>query len=162
MLIGEEGRGWKQVTSELSLERSGPDRFLSSFVLLVELIRELQDSGSPDNGSPDKVDERAAEAIGRLVAHVHVLRRMSLSVAGMLQNGREPALEASVVKDLGAMLEQEIPEIARVLVDVEAPHVSESFLHAYAQTTLISPAFSLRGGTREILRGMIARGLDLR
>ncbi len=26
----------------------------------------------------------------------------------------------------------------------------------------VAPAFSLRGGTREVLRGMIARGLGLR
>jgi alkylation response protein AidB-like acyl-CoA dehydrogenase len=69
MLLGELGRGWRQVTSELSLERSGPDRFLSSFVLLVELVRALGDSSS----------EMAIEAVGRLVAHIHILRRMSLS-----------------------------------------------------------------------------------
>jgi hypothetical protein len=66
------------------------------------------------------------------------------------------------VKDLGAVLEQEIPEIARLLIDVESPVISEEFRHALAHTTLIAPAFSLRGGTREILRGMIARGLGLR
>ncbi len=152
MLLGEEGRGWRQVTSELSLERSGPDRFLSSFVLLVELVRALGGSAS----------DKAKEAIGRLVAHIHVLRRMSLSVAGMIQEGRDPSIQASLVKDLGAVLEQEIPEVARLLIDAESDAASEDFRAALAQTTLISPAYSLRGGTREILRGMIARGLGLR
>ncbi len=151
-LVGELGQGWRQVTSELSLERSGPDRFLSSFVLLVELIRELGRSSS----------DKAAEPIGRLVSHLHILRRMSLSIANMMENGRDPALQASLVKDLGAVLEQEIPEISRLLVDSESPGVSEQFRMALAHTTLIAPAFSLRGGTREILRGMIARGLGLR
>jgi alkylation response protein AidB-like acyl-CoA dehydrogenase len=151
-VIGELGQGWRQVTSELSLERSGPDRFLSSFVLLVELVRELGRSSS----------EKAAEAIGRLVSHIHILRRMSLSIAHMLESGKDPALQASLVKDLGAVLEQEIPEISRLLVEVELPGVSEEFRLALAHTTLIAPAFSLRGGTREILRGMIARGLGLR
>jgi alkylation response protein AidB-like acyl-CoA dehydrogenase len=151
-VIGQLGQGWRQVTSELSLERSGPDRFLSSFVLLVELVRELGQSGS----------ERAAEAIGRLVSHIHILRRMSLSIANMIENGRDPALQASLVKDLGAVLEQDIPEICRLIVDVESPAVSDDFRLALAHTTLIAPAFSLRGGTREILRGMIARGLGLR
>lgn len=152
MLVGELGRGWHQVTSELSLERSGPDRFLSSFVLLVEIVRALGASAS----------DKAREAIGRLVAHIHVLRRMSLAVASMIQHGQDPALQASLVKDLGALLEQEIPEIARLLVDVESPALSEQLRLTLAQTTLMSPAFSLRGGTREILRGMIARGLGLR
>lgn len=152
MLIGTRGQGWKQVTSELSLERSGPDRFLSSFVLLVELVRALGESPS----------ESAIEMIGRLIAHIHVLRRMSLSVAGLIQQGADPTLQASMVKDLGALLEQEIPEIARLLVDIESPGLSEEFRLAYFHTTLIAPAFSLRGGTREILRGVIARGLGLR
>jgi alkylation response protein AidB-like acyl-CoA dehydrogenase len=151
-VIGHLGQGWRQVTSELSLERSGPDRFLSSFVLLVELVRELGQSSS----------DKAAEAIGRLVSHIHILRRMSLSIAHMLENGKDPALQASLVKDLGAVLEQEIPEISRLLVEVESPAVSEEFRLALAHTTLIAPSFSLRGGTREILRGMIARGLGLR
>jgi alkylation response protein AidB-like acyl-CoA dehydrogenase len=152
MLLGELGRGWQQVTSELSLERSGPDRFLSSFVLLVELVRALQASSAA----------KATEAIGRLVAHIHVLRQMSLSVAGLIQDGKDASIHASVVKDLGAVLEQEIPEVARLLVDIEAPATDEDFRAALAQTTLMSPAYSLRGGTREILRGMIARGLGLR
>jgi alkylation response protein AidB-like acyl-CoA dehydrogenase len=151
-VIGELGQGWRQVTSELSLERSGPDRFLSSFVLLVELVRELGRSSSP----------KADEAIGRLISHIHILRRMSLSIARMLEDGKDSALQASLVKDLGAVLEQEIPEISRLLVEVDSPAVSEEFRLALAHTTLIAPAFSLRGGTREILRGMIARGLGLR
>src|SRR5256886_5265485 len=40
MRVGEEGAGWRQVTTELALERSGPERDLSSLALLVELIRE--------------------------------------------------------------------------------------------------------------------------
>lgn len=152
MLLGELGRGWRQVTSELSLERSGPDRFLSSFVLLVELVRTLKASST----------EKATEAIGRLVAHIHVLRQMSLSVAGLIQDGKDAAVHASLVKDLGAVLEQEIPEVARLLIDAESPATDEDLRSALAQTTLMSPAYSLRGGTREILRGMIARGVGLR
>jgi alkylation response protein AidB-like acyl-CoA dehydrogenase len=151
-LVGREGHGWEQVTNELSLERSGPDRFLSSFLLLVELVRVLGSNPSPD----------AARAIGRLVAHIHVLRQMSISVAGLIESGKDPALQASLVKDLGAMVEQEIPEIVRLLVDMESPEADEDLRLLLAQTTLMAPAYSLRGGTREILRGMIARGLGLR
>src|SRR5207249_8785308 len=35
MRVGEEGAGWTQVTTELALERSGPERYLSSLALLV-------------------------------------------------------------------------------------------------------------------------------
>ena len=104
-LLGGEGEGWAQVTGELAYERSGPERFLSSFTLLVELIRALSPAA----------DERAQIAVGRLGAQLITLRRMSRSVAGLLQAGADPALEAAMVKDLGALVEQEIPEIARDL-----------------------------------------------
>ncbi|HQT79162.1 MAG: acyl-CoA dehydrogenase [Rhodospirillales bacterium 20-64-7] len=152
-LLGKEGDGWNQVTSELAFERSGPERFLSSFQLLVELVRAL---------GPDPSDAGAV-AVGRLTAHIMTLRRLSRSVAGMLQKGLNPALEASLVKDLGAMIEQEIPEIARTLIDAEPDEKStQDFAAVLAHTMMHAPSFSLRGGAREILRGIIARGLGLR
>ncbi len=91
------------------------------------------------------------------------LRRMSWSVAGMLQAGENPALQAALVKDLGALVEQEIPEIARQLVDQEPDAKStQAFAAVLAHTMMHAPSFSLRGGAREILRGIIARGLGLR
>jgi alkylation response protein AidB-like acyl-CoA dehydrogenase len=152
-LLGKEGDGWNQVTSELALERSGPERFLSSFTLLVELVRALGPEPS----------ERAAVAVGRLTSHVMTLRRLSRSVAGMLQAGENPALQAAMVKDLGAVFEQEIPEVARLLVETEPEADStRAFSAVLAHTMLHAPSFSLRGGTREVLRGIIARGLGLR
>jgi alkylation response protein AidB-like acyl-CoA dehydrogenase len=152
-LLGSLGGGWEQVTSELAFERSGPERFLSSFTLLVELTRALGPAPS----------ERAAIALGRMVAHVLTLRRLSRSVAGMLQAGQNPAVQAALVKDVGTSFEQEIPEIARMLIAAEADREStQNFLAVLAHTILHAPSFTLRGGTREILRGMIARGLGLR
>ena len=81
----------------------------------------------------------------------------------MLQAGEDPAIAAAIVKDLGALVEQEIPEVARLLVSTEPNlQASSDFSTVLAYTTLHAPSFSLRGGTREILRGIIARGLGLR
>jgi alkylation response protein AidB-like acyl-CoA dehydrogenase len=152
-LIGQQGDGWTQVTSELAFERSGPERFLSSFTLLVELIKALGENPS----------DEAVIAVGRLSSHLIVLRRLSRSVAGMLERGENPALQAALVKDLGALVEQEIPEIARRLV-AEEPDLrsTRDFCAVLAHMVVHAPSFSLRGGTREILRGIIARGLGLR
>lgn len=152
-LIGTLGEGWKQVMGELAFERSGPERFLSSFALLVEAVRVLGNDPS----------DAAQAAIGRLTGHIITLRRLSRSVAGMLEKGEDPALQASLVKDQGALLEQELPDVIRGLIDVEASQNTENELSAtLAHLVLHAPSFSLRGGTREILRGIIARGLGLR
>lgn len=152
-LIGALGNGWRQVTSELAYERSGPDRFLSSFTLLLETLRAL---------GPE-ANERAAVAIGRITAHLMTLRRLSRSVAGMLQRGEDPAVQAALVKELGTTLEQEMVEVVRLLVDAEADAGSDNpYIAVLAHTITVAPSFSIRGGTREVLRGIIARGLGLR
>ena len=46
------------------------------------------------------------------------MRRMSLSVAGMLQAGHSPAAEASIVKDLGTNFEQALPNKVRLMAPV--------------------------------------------
>jgi alkylation response protein AidB-like acyl-CoA dehydrogenase len=152
-LIGAEGQGWAQVTAELAYERSGPERFLSCMGLLKQLVAYAGPNPS----------ERVAIALGRLTARLHALRRMSVSVASQLQNGENPALEAALVKDVGAVFEQDIPDIAHDLFGLEASQdADDAMRRVQAYLTQVSPSFSLRGGTREILRGIIARGLGLR
>lgn len=156
-LVGEPGNGWAQVTSELGYERSGPERFLSAFRVFVELVR-----AAPAEPSPG-----LAAAIGRLAAHLMTLRRMSISVAGMLEQEKEVVVEAALVKELGNNFEKLLPEVARLALAEPVAGAAHSaalsrFQQSYRDTMLLSPAFTLRGGTREILRGVIARGLGLR
>jgi len=148
-VIGEPGNGWEQVMSELGYERSGPERFLSTFRVFVEFVRAV---------GPDP-QRREAELIGRLASHLIVLRQMSISVAGMLESGKSPNVEAALVKDLGTNFEKELPEMIRLVMPGSA---SEQFIATLHQSILEAPSFTLRGGTREILRGVIARGLGLR
>lgn len=152
-LIGVEGEGWAQVMSELAFERSGPERFLSSIQLLIELVRVLRSAE----------DDASLLAVGRLTSHLIVLRRLSRGVAAMLESGENPAVQAAIVKDLGALFEQSIPEIARTLVDaVPDAESTHAFAAVLQRTMWNAPSWALRGGTREILRGIIARGLGLR
>jgi acyl-CoA dehydrogenase len=151
-LVGREGEGWQQVTSELAFERSGPERFLSSYRLLVELVRRA--GADPPPG--------VAEAVGRVAAHLWTLRQMSLSIAGMLQAGDMPNLEAALVKDLGNAFERAVPELARLVAPRRRRPGGDALEKALAEAVLHAPSWTLRGGTREILRGIIARGLGLR
>ena len=153
-VFGEVDMAWKQATSELAYERSGPERFLETSGVLFELVRVL-------GAGPDA---RGAEGIGRLVAQLHTLRRMSVSVNGMLQAGKEPVLEGSIVKDVGTIWEQELPAKARELAAFVDARDSgrESFDAMLRHATTIAPKLTLQGGTTEVLRGIIARGLGLR
>lgn len=147
-LVGQEGAGWAQATSELAFERSGPDRYMSSHPLLEAGIAALRD------------DPAAAATLGRQVARLWTLRSMSTAVAGMLQEGEDPLRQAALVKDLGNDFEQGLPDRMRDVIDTDAMPEEMQRMHAYL--TQIVPTFSLRGGTREIMRGIIARELGLR
>ena len=157
-LIGLAGDGWAQVSGELAFERSGPERYLSSTQLLLEML----DAAAGGSGDPAAVvDARQAVALGRIAASYATLRQMSLGVSGMLARGENPALAAALVKDQGALVEQAMPDIAHDLYGGLAAPGSALAL-ALSYTARAVPSFSLRGGTREILRGIIAKGLGLR
>lgn len=152
-LIGQEGAGWNQVISELAFERSGPERFLSSFVLLEAFTERARRQPSED----------AAMLIGSLISRLAPLRGMSMSIAVQLGRGEQPNLEAALVKEMGSLFEQDLGEQILSRIVPEADLASEDkFQRLLAETVLHAPSFSIRGGTREILRGIIARDLGLR
>ncbi len=152
-LVGQLGEGWQQAMAELAYERSGPERFMSSIQVLFLMIREL--SG--------KATEEETIEIGRLVSELSTLRRMSISVAGMLDLGRNPSIEAAIVKDLGARFEQLLPEVAQRLLEIVPSVDAQNDLQkVLAYIIAMAPAYSLRGGAREILRGIVAQRLEVR
>lgn len=152
-IIGVEGQGWQQVMAELAFERSGPERFLSSIAVVNTLV----------NATGPSANSLQRREIGRMIAKTHALRSMSLGITARLDARENPAWHASCVKDMGNAFEQEIPELAQLVLETQ-PRISSENPHAEVLAYLIqsAPSFSLRGGTREILRGIIARGLGLR
>jgi hypothetical protein len=153
-LIGQEGGGWEQVTAELAFERSGPERLYSSIVLLDHWIACLRKSG---DAGPH------VAAIGRFVAHLATLRNMSITVTSQLVSGASPVVGAALVKDIGTEFEQSIPAVIEAAIAADpSAEIDADLYRTVAYLSQIAPTFSLRGGTREILRGMIARGLGLR
>jgi acyl-CoA dehydrogenase len=153
-MLGELHMAWKQATSELAYERAGPERFLETIYVLYELVDQ----------AGTEPDDRIAEGIGRLVAQLGALRQMSVSVASMLEAGKVPVTEAALVKDLGTNWEQALPDKVRDLVPAATvdPGNRVDFDTLMGFATLIAPKLTIQGGTREILRGIIARGLGLR
>ncbi|MDD2046653.1 acyl-CoA dehydrogenase family protein [Pseudomonas putida] len=153
-LVGEEGSGWKQVNAELAFERSGPERFYSSMVLLDLWAETLRRNGA----SPQE-----SALLGSFVSQLSCLRNLSLALTALLARGESPVVEAALVKDIGTEFEQAIPTaIAAAIAANPDESVDEALYRTVAYLNQVAPTFSLRGGTREILRGMIARGLGLR
>jgi alkylation response protein AidB-like acyl-CoA dehydrogenase len=151
-VLGEVGNGWHQVTSELSFERSGPERILSTGPLLFAAIRAV--------GSGPVPDDRTAAAVGELLARLISLRQLSLSVARALTDGGDAANLAALVKDLGTRFEAESVELITDLLEGSSPNPALTAMLTTAW--LHKPMFTLRGGTNEVLRGVVARGMGLR
>jgi acyl-CoA dehydrogenase-like protein len=151
-VVGAPGQGWKLVTTELAYERSGPERFLSVFPLLSDAV----------DAFAGKSDDGASCEVGRFMAHLSTLREMSMSIAGRLTRKEVPSTEAAVVKDLGNALEREMPEVLRRLPGSSPLRDANSYSGRLGNAIVAAPSFALRGGTPEILRGIIARELGLR
>ena len=148
-VLGTVDGAWAQVVAELAFERSGPERYLSTMPLLDELA-----------AAADAADPRAAEELGGLVASIAALRAMSLGVAEALERGEPPVVAAAMVKDLGTIAEQESVAVAARalsgLAGAERARVEARLDEAQIQ----SPTFTLRGGTNEVLRGIVAKELQ--
>lgn len=152
-LVGQAGEGWKQVTSELAYERSGPERFLSTMPVLERCVRlVLQGASSP-----------ADATAGRLLARLMTLRNMSLAIWAALQAGRSPAIEAAMVKDLGTNFERDTLESVREAMELDERVANDPALTGLlAAAWPLAPTYNLRGGTNEVLRNMIAKQLQAR
>lgn len=149
LVLGTIGQGWAQVTGELAFERSGPDRYLSTYLLFAHWLR-MQNPDHP-----------GSHIAGKLVAQLWGMRQMSLSIARSLDDGAAPALEAAIAKDLGTVFENEVIAAVREhLTGMDPDPIAETLLQRLlAESIVTAPTFTIRGGTTEILRTIIARGL---
>lgn len=152
MVVGTLGNGWAQGLAELAYERSGPERILSTFPLLNEAIEELK----------RKKDIEGLSEATKLVAELWSLRNLSIGVAKVLEEGGEVSVTAALVKSIGTKFEQKVPEIVRLLLEVYPQLQAERAVDCYlAESILHSPGFTIRGGTSEVLYGIIAKGVLL-
>lgn len=156
MVVGEIGQGWAQNTTELAFERSGPDRWISTFLLVQEFIREWPELAGGPAGS---------RLIGELAARYWVLRRLSLAVARAIDSGGAPSAEAALIKELGTRFEQDVVTALRELLDRELVCGQEQaqqpslFERLLRRAVLDAPSFTIRGGTNEVLRSVVAKAL---
>jgi alkylation response protein AidB-like acyl-CoA dehydrogenase len=142
-VLGQPAAGWSQVVEQLSFERGGPERVLSTYPLLVSLLAEL----------PGTADPELTRKIGMLAARLAVMRRMCGDVARAMDRGEAPAEQAATLKYLGSQFERDVIEVARPLLGTQQAGPDTAFGHAL----LASPGFSIRGGASDVLLSIIAR-----
>ncbi len=151
LVLGELGMGWAQNTTEMAYERGGPDRWLSTYGIIEELLRLNQ-------GTP--LGEGVAEMLGWATARWWGLRNLSLSVARMIDEGEAPSVESALVKEMGTRFEQDVLQRVVDLIDLEpSPEAATVFERLVASAVLTGPSFTIRGGTTEILRSVASKGL---
>lgn len=151
-VVGEVGMGWNQNTTEMAYERGGPDRWLSPFSTIEQLLRESTGTG---------LEAPVQDLFGELVARWWGMRNLSLSVARLIDRGEAPSVESALVKEMGGRFEQEVIERLVQLIDDEYSPDSESlFERLFAQCILTFPGNTIRGGTIEILRSVASKGLQ--
>ena len=149
-LLGEAGMAWRQIVRQLDYERSGPERFLTTFPAF-EAIAESDDGTG-----------RASPVVGSIVAEYSVLRMMSMAIAVGTDRDSPPGSIAAMAKDLGTRLEQRIGAAVLDLHPSEIPglatdHRGDAAGARFAESIVYSPVFTLRGGTNEILRTIVAK-----
>ncbi len=150
LVLGEIGSGWAQNTSELAFERAGPERWLSTYLLVEEWVRERGES----------FDDAARETLGGALAMWWALRALSFSVARLIDAGQAPAAESALVKELGTRFEQDVLDAVWRLAEGDPGIGTRSaFEQLLARAVLAAPSYTIRGGTNEILRTVAARAL---
>lgn len=150
-LVGEEGNGWVQSMQELAFERSGPERILSTYPLIEEVYQDLLTNN----------DFEGMKKLVPIISELISLRQMSLSVAQLLEDGEDVNIAAAIVKDMGTRFEKNVAEEIRLIVNQKPSQFSSNQIaRLISESILHSPGFTLRGGTTEILRGIIAKGMN--
>lgn len=146
-VLGVPGQGWPQVTSMLVYERSGPERYLSTFTVLRQLLQQPQ------------VTEGIEAELGELVARLWSVRALAVRVQRLVEGGGSPQLKGAMVKALGAKVEQDVAEVGRLAIAANPDRVSAELERLVHEAQLAAPGFTIRGGTLQVLNNVIAKAL---
>jgi len=158
-LIGEQNRGWYQIASQLDYERSGIERLLSNYPLFRDAVNYVQEKGLTK-------DPLVRNQLAQMQIELDMGRFMVYKVAWLLSKGRVPNHEAAMAKCFCTEVEQRIAQTVSGLLGDYAILLPNSpaarLAGRAAQEYLYAPAYTIQGGTSNVLRNIMAiRGLGL-
>jgi alkylation response protein AidB-like acyl-CoA dehydrogenase len=156
-LIGAKNNGWFQIAAQLDYERAGMERLLSYWPLFRDLERHVRASGRSQ-------DPLLRQELARFHTELTVGRLLIYRIAWKLSRGITPTAETALAKLFGTELEQRIARFATQVLGTGAllRGGNVPLGGRAARAMLNAPGLTIRGGTVEILRNIVAqRGLGL-
>ncbi len=159
-LIGKLDSGFYQIMQQLDFERSGIERLVSNAPLWRDAKALARERGLT------RRDPVLREKIAEIEIAWRAGRGLIYRVAEMLSTGRVPNHEAAVAKTFCTSLEQRITDLVSQILgadgSLDATDPRAPFAGRAARTFLYAAAYTIQGGTNNILRNIIAtRGLGL-
>ena len=156
-LIGQKNQGWYQIVEQLDYERSGPERIMSNYPLLQDMFEYAKEVG---------VSEEIKHKLAWLEVEFEVGRLLIYRVAWLLSQGKLPNYEAAMSKAFSTAFEQKVANVSTQILGLYGqlmPGSKFALLNGRAAFNYLdSVGYTLRGGTSEILRNIVAtRGLGL-
>lgn len=164
-IIGEENKGWKYITEQLSLERL----MLSTYSMMERVVEETTEWAKEAVVDGGSVIDRpwVQDKLANLKVKIEVLRLLNYRAAWSHGNLSEPPFRPSMNKTFAAELNQEVYDtcmqiigLASQLDDNSKYSILEGKLEQFSQSYLV---YLFGGGANEVQRDLVARfGLGIK
>jgi len=135
-LVGELNNSWKQTMGQLEHERGGIDRLVSNKALYRDALP-----------FADTADERVRQDIASIETHYRIGRLMVLK--GVLGQGIPGS--SAITKTFGTEFEQRVADFVGRTLGPAA-----TLWGRWARGMCYAPAYTIMGGTSNVLRGIMA------
>ncbi len=142
-VVGVEGGGWAVARTTLMYERSSIGRF-SALDHVEKLVALVKERGGADPATADEIAEAYTWARGLDLLNKRVLTRIS--------HGRIPGAEGSVMKNAVADLMIRAADLGMRILGEDGLAAG----HAYEHDFLFAPSMHIGGGTREVMKNLVA------
>jgi alkylation response protein AidB-like acyl-CoA dehydrogenase len=157
-LLGEENAGWYILAEHLDFERAGIDRIANNqraFEDCLELVRRAPSLGE----SRDRI---IRQRLAELYIELEVGRLLAYRVAWLMDRGVIPNAEVCMSKAFGSEWCQRMANTVFDIAQLYGAAAPTELRHRAMRSYLISAGDTVRAGTSEIQRNIIARrGLGL-
>ncbi len=165
-MVGGLNKGFYQIAQQLDYERSGVERLMTNYPLLEDIVKYVKET--THQGEPLSKSVNVRQSVADLMVSFEAGKLLTYRVAWVLDQGKIPTTEAALAKAFSTSFEQQLAQVATQIPGLYgtlregSKGVPQAFRDAPTESHIFSPAYTIQGGTNEILRNIIAgRGLGL-